>query len=66
MSLRPGSAALRTVVVTGFFGQNVPYPGAQSTSSFIASTLMIIIFAWYSSSSSNAKDGCDDTAEHAP
>ena len=31
--------------VTGFFGQNVPYPGAGATSGFLASTLMIIIFA---------------------
>ena len=31
--------------VTGFFGQNVPYPGFDKSSGFIASTLIIIIFA---------------------
>jgi Mg2+ and Co2+ transporter CorA len=31
--------------VTGFFGQNVPYPGFQATSGFIASMALIIIFA---------------------
>jgi magnesium transporter len=31
--------------VTGFFGQNVSYPGAGTTAGFIASTLIIIILA---------------------
>jgi Mg2+ and Co2+ transporter CorA len=31
--------------VTGFFGQNVPYPGFDSTAGFIASTLIIVICA---------------------
>jgi Mg2+ and Co2+ transporter CorA len=31
--------------VTGFFGQNVPYPGFETAGGFIASTLIIIIFA---------------------
>ena len=31
--------------VTGFFGQNVPYPGFQSSSGFIGSTVLIIVFA---------------------
>jgi magnesium transporter len=31
--------------VTGFFGQNVPYPGFQTTSGFIGSTVLIIVFA---------------------
>jgi hypothetical protein len=31
--------------VTGFFGQNVPYPGAETTGGFLASTRIIIIFA---------------------
>lgn len=29
--------------VTGFFGQNVPYPGFETTGGFLASTLIIII-----------------------
>ena len=31
--------------VTGFFGQNVPYPGFGKSFGFIASTLIIIVFA---------------------
>jgi magnesium transporter len=31
--------------VTGFFGQNVPYPGFQAASGFIASTVLIIVLA---------------------
>ena len=31
--------------VTGFFGQNVPYPGFGETSGFAASMLIIIVFA---------------------
>jgi Mg2+ and Co2+ transporter CorA len=31
--------------VTGFFGQNVPYPGFETTGGFLASTLIIIILA---------------------
>lgn len=31
--------------VTGFFGQNVPYPGFETTAGFVASTLIIIILA---------------------
>jgi Mg2+ and Co2+ transporter CorA len=31
--------------VTGFFGQNVPYPGFNSASGFIASTALIILLA---------------------
>ena len=31
--------------VTGFFGQNVPYPGFETAGGFMASTLIIIIFA---------------------
>ena len=31
--------------VTGFFGQNVPYPGFQSATGFIGSTVLIIVFA---------------------
>jgi magnesium transporter len=31
--------------VTGFFGQNVPYPGFGATGGFLASTLLIIILA---------------------
>jgi magnesium transporter len=31
--------------VTGFFGQNVPYPGFDTNGGFIASTAIIIIFA---------------------
>jgi magnesium transporter len=31
--------------VTGFFGQNVPYPGFETTGGFIASMLIIIILA---------------------
>ncbi len=31
--------------VTGFFGQNVPYPGFDTTSGFVASTMIIITFA---------------------
>jgi magnesium transporter len=28
--------------ITGFYGQNVPYPGYDKTSGFIVSTLLII------------------------
>src|SRR4029434_5877783 len=31
--------------VTGFFGQNVPYPGFENAGGFIASTVMIILLA---------------------
>jgi Mg2+ and Co2+ transporter CorA len=31
--------------VTGFFGQNVPYPGFAATGGFLASTLIIIMLA---------------------
>lgn len=31
--------------VTGFFGQNVPYPGFGTTAGFIASMLLMIVFA---------------------
>jgi magnesium transporter len=31
--------------VTGFFGQNVPYPGFENAGGFIASTLIIILLA---------------------
>jgi len=31
--------------VTGFFGQNVPYPGFQAASGFLGSTVLIIVFA---------------------
>ena len=31
--------------VTGFFGQNVPYPGFGTTSGVVASSLMIVFFA---------------------
>jgi magnesium transporter len=31
--------------VTGFFGQNVSYPGSGTTAGFITSTLIIIILA---------------------
>jgi magnesium transporter len=31
--------------VTGFFGQNVPYPGFSDRAGFIASTLIIVLIA---------------------
>ena len=31
-----------TTAITGYFGQNVPFPGSQQTSGFIASTLILI------------------------
>lgn len=31
--------------VTGFFGQNVPYPGFGETSGFLASALIMLIIA---------------------
>jgi magnesium transporter len=31
--------------VTGFFGQNVPYPGFGTTPGFIASVLIIVVLA---------------------
>jgi magnesium transporter len=31
--------------VTGFFGQNVPYPGFGTTGGFITSMLTIVVFA---------------------
>ena len=31
--------------VTGYFGQNVPFPGAGTTAGAIASAVMIVIFA---------------------
>jgi magnesium transporter len=31
--------------VTGYFGQNVPYPGFQAASGFIGSTVLIVTFA---------------------
>jgi magnesium transporter len=37
--------------LTGFFGQNVPYPGYESTAGFLASTALIVLTAgglyWY-------------------
>jgi Mg2+ and Co2+ transporter CorA len=32
-------------LITGFFGQNVPYPGSGQTSGFIASSLVIVVTA---------------------
>jgi magnesium transporter len=43
--------------VTGFFGQNVSYPGSGTTAGFITSTLIIIILASVLLSPSNAEDG---------
>ena len=31
--------------MTGFFGQNVPYPGFQAASGSLGSTVLIIVFA---------------------
>jgi magnesium transporter len=31
-----------TTAVTGFFGQNIPYPGIEQTSGFVASTLLLV------------------------
>ena len=28
--------------MTGYFGQNVPFPGSQQTSGFVASTVLLI------------------------
>lgn len=36
--------AVRTAV-TGYFGQNVPYPGFQAASGIIGSTVLIVTFA---------------------
>jgi magnesium transporter len=36
--------AVRTAV-TGYFGQNVPYPGSQAASGIIGSTVLIVTFA---------------------
>ena len=30
-----------TTAITGFYGQNVPYPGSQKTSGFITSVLLL-------------------------
>ena len=30
-----------TTAITGFYGQNVPYPGSQETSGFITSALLL-------------------------
>ena len=31
-----------TTAITGFFGQNIPYPGIEQTSGFVASTLLLV------------------------
>jgi len=31
-----------TTAITGFYGQNVPYPGFQATSGFVTSTLLLV------------------------
>jgi magnesium transporter len=41
----PSEAVARATAVTGFFGQNVPYPGFQAASGFLGSTVLIIVFA---------------------
>jgi magnesium transporter len=33
--------------ITGFYGQNVPYPGFAQPHGFYASTLIIILFSWF-------------------
>ena len=32
-----------TTAVTGYFGQNVPFPGSQETSGFVASTVILLV-----------------------
>jgi magnesium transporter len=32
-----------TTAITGFFGQNVPYPGIERTSGFVASTVLLVV-----------------------
>jgi len=32
-----------TTAVTGYFGQNVPFPGSQETSGFVASTVLLLV-----------------------
>ena len=31
-----------TTAVTGFFGQNIPYPGIEETSGFVASSVLLV------------------------
>ena len=31
-----------TTAITGFFGQNIPYPGIEETSGFVASTVLLV------------------------
>jgi len=36
--------------ITGFYGQNVPYPGFQSTTGFVTSCVLIVAiggFLWW-------------------
>ena len=47
MATRPSSSAITGVptAITGFYGQNVPYPGFGQASGFYASTIMIVVLS---------------------
>ena len=47
--------------VTGFFGQNVPYPGFGETAGFIASAVIMASSRSFCSSSSRPRNGSDCT-----
>ena len=46
--------------VTGFFGQNVPYPGFGTSAGVIASVLIIVVLAAVLYIASSERDGCSD------
>ena len=45
--------------ITGFYGQNVPYPGFAEQSGFIASSVLIVGLSGASTSPSGARTGCE-------
>ena len=48
--------------ITGWYGQNVPYPGFGKTSGLIASTVLIVGLAVGCTCCSGAKTGCETSA----
>ena len=45
--------------VTGFYGQNVPYPGFGQWDGFVVSTLITLLLAVASTRSSRGRAGCE-------
>jgi hypothetical protein len=63
-----GWAAIIAVptAVTGFYGQNVPYPGFGHTAGFIVSTVIMVLLSVGCTSRSAARTGSERTMLSGP